>query len=268
MDAPTIGRPMGARCATYTLHRVSAQHLLSHRHPESRVYSLRARENPFTQPSPSFRGVTPTVCGLRARTCVHAVGCTCVRTRLPSLARSFVHPSDGDVRANLDVAWRFCFIRESSSSFVRTRASPSSRSRRLSVVLSLFLFRRERERRRVRKDNSNVPSAWQGSSPRPCPSSSGASTHPTHLGRSHTSLRLSRRIAKKREGEPNEHAPVTVHYRFCTPPPSHHPLFPSFFFCLRENVHRRAASTLRGTHFATRPTRVSLKFLEFINSPS
>lgn len=178
--------------------------------------------------------------GVWVRVCTR-VGCTCtyapsflpsfLRSLARSLARRFVHPSDGDVRANLDVARRFCFIRESSSSFVRTRALPSSRFCRR--VLSLSKNRERRKKReRMREDNSNVPSVRQGSSPslstpRCSPSSSGASTHPTHLGHSHTSLRLSYRIAKKREGEPNEHAPVTVHYRFCTP---HHPLFPSSFF--------------------------------------
>lgn len=237
MDAPTIGRPMGVRCATYTLHRVSARSLLSHHHPKSRVCSLRARENPFTQPSPSFRDVT--VCGLRARKCAR-VGCTRMCAHLPSLARSlahpFVHPSDGDVRANPDGARRFCFIRESSSSFVRTRASPSSRScpsRALSFEKRRERQRekeRERKRERVREDDSNVPSARQGSSPsRLKPSFLPVLVRRTHLGRSHTSLRLSRRIAKKREGEPNEHAPVTVHYRFCTPL-----LLRSFFLPTRE----------------------------------
>lgn len=117
--------------------------------------SLRARENPFTQPSLSFRGVMPTVCGLRAHTYAH-VGCTCAYA--PSFARSFarsparplVHPSDGDIRANLDVARRFCFIRESSSSFVRTRASLSSRSCRLSVACSL-IRKTEKDKKKRRK---------------------------------------------------------------------------------------------------------------------
>lgn len=177
MDAPTIGRPMGARCATYTLHRVSAQHLLSHRHPESRVcFPPRAREPFYATFFFVSRCHANGVWVTRAYVCAR-VGCTCayapsfvrsfrsfvsfvrsfVRTLARSLARSLVHPSDGDVRANLDVARRFCFIRESSSSFVRTRASPSSRSCRLSIgILSLS---REREKERVREDNSNVPSA-------------------------------------------------------------------------------------------------------------
>lgn len=223
MDAPTIGRPMGARCATYTLHRVSAQHLLSYRHPESRVYSVRARENPFTQPSPSFRSVTPTdVWVTRAHVCVRIRRtCACVRAFLRSLARSFVQKRR---------ATAMCARTSTLGTFVLF-ANPLLRSCGRALRLRLapavcpssslfFFFFFKRERRRVREDNSNVPSARQGSS---SPSRLNPSLLPihtrrgTHLGRSHTSLRLSRRIAKKREGEPNEHAPVTVHYRFCIP---------------------------------------------------
>lgn len=135
----------------------------------------------------------------------------CVRAFLRSLAcslvvRSFVHPSDGDVRANLDVARRFCFIRESSSSFVRTRALPSSRScrrsvRRILFSLSLSLcFERkkktegergqlERALRAARLISLSPPPARPPPPPHPrrpeC-----ASTHPTrtHLGRVRTPL--------------------------------------------------------------------------------
>lgn len=160
MDAPAIGRPMGARRATYTLHRVSAQHLLSHRHPESRVcFPLARAREPFYA---TFSFVSRCHAGgvwvtRRAYVCtrldldtrlwyVFVCICVCVFAFLRSHARSFVHPSDGDARAKLDVARRFCFIRESSSSFVRTRASPSSsRSCRPSVAHSL---EKERERER------------------------------------------------------------------------------------------------------------------------
>lgn len=202
MDAPTVGRPMGARCATYTLHRVSARHLLSYRHPESRVCSLRARENPFTQPSPSFRGVTPTVCGLRrAYVCVGcACVCVCVRVcaflRLSarSLARSFIRATAMRARSSTSLGAFVLFanplLRSCGRALHLHLLAPAIRpSRSLS---------REEERARERTTRTCPPrgEALIPLPPQPlhrsCPSSSGASTHPTrtHLGRSHTSLRL------------------------------------------------------------------------------
>lgn len=87
MDAPTGEQPMDVLGTTNTLHRVSTEHLLLHRPPVTCVFPS-ARENPFTQPSPSFRGVTPPVyvcvCVGRARAsayaCVSAYTCS---TRSP-----------------------------------------------------------------------------------------------------------------------------------------------------------------------------------------
>ncbi|KAL0106338.1 hypothetical protein PUN28_016216 [Cardiocondyla obscurior] len=88
----------------------------------------------------------------RAYTCarVGARVCMYVYARMRMLrspARPYVHPSDGEVRANLDVGRRFCFIREFSSSFVQTRASPSSRPRFLSFSLSKKKKKKNGERK-------------------------------------------------------------------------------------------------------------------------
>jgi len=137
--------------------------------------SLRARENPFTQPSPSFRDVTRTVCGLRARTCVQALDGVFIYTRLPSftrsLARLFVRSSrrrrcarEPRHRSALLFYSRILF-------FVRADARFAFVSLRPSVYLILSLSRkkrgrgREKKRERVRENDSNVPSARQDSSP-------------------------------------------------------------------------------------------------------
>jgi len=100
--------------------------------------------------------------------------------------------------------------------------------------------RREREREREREGGGVVTrispvcrNSPLSSLPLPPPflrlSSSGEDVHWTraYLGHSRISLRLSCWIARK-HGEPNEHAPVTVHYRFRAPCFS--PFFPVLLF--------------------------------------
>lgn len=90
MDAPTIDRPMGARYATYTLHRVSTQHLLSHRHPESRVcFPPRAREPFYATFSFVSRCHADGVWVTRPYVCTRRMH-VCVRAFLRSLARPLV----------------------------------------------------------------------------------------------------------------------------------------------------------------------------------
>lgn len=148
MDAPTIGRPMGARCATYTLHRVSAQHLLSHRHPESRVcFPPRAREPFYATFSYVSRchagGVWVTrayVCTLDVRMCLPS----CAR----SLVRSFIRTTAMCARTSTSLGAFVLFanpLLHSCGRALRLRLAPVPSVRRVALFLSLF-WKTERKR--------------------------------------------------------------------------------------------------------------------------
>lgn len=101
----------------------------------------RARENPFTQPSPSFRGVTPLVCVGRARARrVYVCMCAYARVRAvrasvhlpPPPPHPFVHPDDdggggGGARTPSVNSARLFYSRlfESSSTVLRSRFASS-----------------------------------------------------------------------------------------------------------------------------------------------
>lgn len=197
----------------------------------------RARENPFTQPSPSFRGVTPLVCVGRARARRVYVVCMCAYARvravrasvhLPPPPHPFVHPDDdgggggGDARELRALTRRVCcFIRDFSNPllrfFARVSPPPSSSSLPFSIhpyLIFVFLF-------------SVFLTRFARNSARTFPSLVVLVADDTP---SRTFAHFSTFIARAaglqrnmRAREPNERAPVTVRvYRF----PS---TFPRFF---------------------------------------